>query len=85
MLGKIEGGRRRGQQSMRWLDGITNSVDKNLQRNKQKKNLCKLWEIVKESLVQSMGLQRVRQDLATDNNKSKKFANCQNSSSFQTV
>ena len=27
MLGKIEGGRRRGQQSMRWLDGITNAMD----------------------------------------------------------
>ena len=30
MLGKIEGGRRRGQQRMRWLDGITDSVDMNL-------------------------------------------------------
>ena len=30
MLGKIEGRRRRGQQSMRWLDGITDSVDMNL-------------------------------------------------------
>ena len=30
MLGKIEGGRRRGQQRIRWLDGITDSVDMNL-------------------------------------------------------
>ena len=32
MLGKIEGRRRRGQQRMRWLDGITDSVDMNLSR-----------------------------------------------------
>ena len=45
MLGNIEGGRRKGQQKMRWLDGISDSMDVNLNLNL---NLSKLWEMVKD-------------------------------------
>ena len=62
MLGKMEGRRRRGRQRMRWMDGMNDSMDRNLS-----KFGC-WWWTVKPGVLQSIGSQRFRQDWATELN-----------------
>ena len=60
MLGKIKGRRRRGQQRVRWLDGITDSTDKNLSKDRE------MWWTGKPGVLQSMGSQRVGHDWVSE-------------------
>ena len=71
MLGKTEGRRRRGQQRMRWLDGLTNLMDKSLN---------KLWEVIAREAWRA-----ARHDSVTELNWTKKFFKKINKVIFKTV
>ena len=70
MLGKTEGRRRRGWQRIRWLDGITDSIDMSLSK------LWEWWKTGKPGVLQSVGSQRVGYDWATEQQQVLYWAHC---------
>ena len=73
MLGKIEGGRRRGQQRKRWLDGITDSMDMSLSKLQEMvrdREACGLWDLKELEMTEplnkedTIGLSAIKANMA---------------------